>query len=85
MPHYSTTVYTTTSQKFYYGSMSETPSTLTFKTFGNNEAGIANVSVAANDAPVEYFNLQGVRVNNPAAGQLVIKRQGSEVTKTIIR
>ncbi len=85
VPHYSTTVYTTTSQKFYYGSMSETPSTLTFKTFGNNEAGIANVSVAANDAPVEYFNLQGVRVNNPAAGQLVIKRQGSEVTKTIIR
>lgn len=84
VPHYSTTVLTSTTQKFYYGSMSETPSTLTFKTFTEG-AGIANVSAAANDAPVEYFNLQGVRVNNPAEGQLVIKRQGSEVTKTIIR
>ncbi|MDD6890290.1 MAG: hypothetical protein PUD39_08525 [Bacteroidales bacterium] len=37
------------------------------------------------NAPVEYFNLQGVRVANPSAGQLVIRRQGSEVTKTIIR
>lgn len=54
-------------------------------TLPSGGAGIANVSAVANNAPVEYFNLQGVRVNNPAAGQLVIKRQGSEVTKTIIR
>lgn len=38
-----------------------------------------------NNAPVEYFNLQGVRVANPAAGELVIKRQGETVTKTIVR
>lgn len=37
------------------------------------------------DAPVEYFNLQGVRVANPEAGQLVIKRQGSTVSKVVIR
>ena len=30
-----------------------------------------------NNAPVEFFNLQGQRVNNPAAGQLVIRRQGT--------
>jgi len=45
-------------------------------------------SVAADsnaDAPVEYFNLQGVRVANPAAGQLVIKRQGDNVSKVVIR
>ncbi|MDE6368084.1 MAG: hypothetical protein K2K94_02470 [Muribaculaceae bacterium] len=42
--------------------------------------------VEANDnAPVEYFNLQGVRVDNPAAGQVVIKRQGAKATKTIVR
>ena len=32
-------------------------------------------------APVEYFNLQGVRVAEPAAGALYIVRQGSTVTK----
>lgn len=38
-----------------------------------------------NAAPVEYFNLQGMRVNNPATGSLVIRRQGSEVSKIIVR
>lgn len=33
------------------------------------------------NAPVEYYNLQGVRVSNPAAGQLVIKKQGKTATK----
>lgn len=37
------------------------------------------------DAPVEYFNLQGQRILNPAAGQLVIRRQGGEVTKMVVR
>lgn len=32
---------------------------------------------------VEYFNLQGVRVANPEAGQLVIKRQGNKSEKII--
>ena len=35
------------------------------------------------NAPVEYFNLQGQRVANPAEGQLVIVRQGSKVKKVI--
>ena len=34
-----------------------------------------------NNAPVEYFNLQGVRVSNPAAGGLYIKRQGTKTAK----
>lgn len=46
--------------------------------------GIAVVEADEN-APVEYFNLQGVRVDNPAAGQVVIKRQGVKATKTIVR
>ena len=36
------------------------------------------------NAPVEYFNLQGVRVANPEAG-LYIKRQGKKVSKFIAR
>lgn len=37
------------------------------------------------EAPAEYYNLQGVRVENPAPGQLVIRRQGNNVTKMIMR
>lgn len=33
------------------------------------------------DAPVEYFNLQGVRIANPLAGQILIRRQGDKVEK----
>lgn len=35
------------------------------------------------DAPVEYFNLQGMRVVNPSKGSLVIRRQGTKVAKVI--
>lgn len=39
--------------------------------------------IVAEDAPVEYFNLQGIRVANPENG-LFIKRQGNKVTKVIM-
>lgn len=49
-------------------------------------AGVNNVVVGEDaNAPVEYYNLQGVRVANPAAGTLVIKKQGNTVTKTLVR
>lgn len=35
------------------------------------------------EAPVEYFNLQGMRVANPVAGQIYIVRQGSKVDKRV--
>ena len=37
------------------------------------------------NSPVEYFTTQGLRIINPAAGTLVIRRQGSQVTKLIIK
>lgn len=40
---------------------------------------------ADTEAPVEYFNLQGLRVANPAPGQLLIRRQGAEVSKELTR
>ncbi|MDE6416833.1 MAG: hypothetical protein K2K68_07395 [Duncaniella sp.] len=52
---------------------------------GNDDAGIADVVVDNNEnAPVEYFNLQGVRVENPAAG-LYIRRQGNKSTKVLVK
>ncbi len=35
------------------------------------------------NAPVEYYNLQGVKVENPANG-LFIKRQGTKATKVVL-
>lgn len=53
-------------------------------TFGGTGA-IKDVAVDNNNAPVEYFNLQGVRVNEPVAGQIVIRRQGNEVSKLLVK
>lgn len=39
--------------------------------------------VVDENAPVEYYNLQGVRIANPEHG-LYIKRQGNKVTKVIL-
>jgi hypothetical protein len=51
-----------------------------------DNAGITNVIADDNsNAPVEYYNLQGVRVANPEAGQLVIRRQGKNVSKIVVR
>lgn len=71
---------TTHEMKLYYGNVSGK-----FKV-DLTTSGISDVTIGVNDnAPVEYFNLQGVRVANPAAGELVIKRQGDKVSKTVIR
>ena len=48
----------------------------------NGVSGVENV--AAENAPVEYFNLQGVRVANPENG-LFIRRQGNTISKVVIR
>ncbi len=43
--------------------------------------GVEGVEIDAN-APVEYFNLQGVRVANPENG-LFIARQGNKTVKVV--
>lgn len=47
-------------------------------------SGVENITVNDENAPVEYFNLQGVRVADPGNG-LYIRRQGNTVEKVIIR
>ena len=46
--------------------------------------GVEAVEIEDADAPVEYYNLQGVRVANPQNG-LYIVRKGNKVSKQIIR
>lgn len=45
---------------------------------GVNEIGSDNVN-----APVKFFNLQGMEIANPEAGQIVIKKQGTKIVKVI--
>lgn len=49
------------------------------------EAGISDVIVDDENAPVEFFNLQGMRINEPAAGTVVIRRQGSKTQKVLVK
>lgn len=47
----------------------------------NIETGITDINPDANDA--EYYNLQGIRVDNPENG-IYIRRQGNKTTKVIL-
>lgn len=55
--------------------------------YKDKPAGIGNVVVEESDAnePAEYFNIQGMRIDNPAKGQLVIMRRGNKATKMIAK
>jgi len=63
----------------------ESTTTLKKVTLVYPTSGVKSVVAADNEnAPVEYFNLQGVRVNNPANG-LYIRRQGNQASKVLIK
>lgn len=56
-----------------------------FTTGGDVNTGVDSVAVDDEaGAAAEYYNLQGMRVANPAPGHLYIKRQGSHTTKVIM-
>ncbi|WP_286332860.1 hypothetical protein [Duncaniella freteri] len=48
------------------------------------ETAIENINIDTNDGPCEYFNLQGIKIDNPTNG-LFIRRQGNKVTKVVIK
>lgn len=56
-----------------------------FKVTLQEVTGIENITADDENAPVEYYNLQGIRIANPEAGQIVIKRQGSAVSKVLVK
>ncbi|MDE6438209.1 MAG: hypothetical protein K2L62_00965, partial [Muribaculaceae bacterium] len=47
-------------------------------------SGVEGVAAEAENAPVEWYNLQGVRVAEPANG-LFIRRQGNKVEKVVVK
>ena len=55
-----------------------------FSLYKNEEAGVGSVTVSDENSPVEYFNLQGMRVENPAAG-LYIRRHGNTTEKVLVK
>lgn len=59
----------------------ETPA---MQTVTRKVSGISDITIDDDNTPVEYFNLQGVKVNNPENG-VFIKRQGKKVEKVILR
>lgn len=54
-------------------------------TYGDGSNAVNDILSDDNDAPAVYYNLQGVRVANPTAGNLYIVRQGNKVSKAIVR
>lgn len=62
-----------------------TPANMTAQIVFPGADGVGSVAVDDSNAAVEYFNLQGVRISNPEPGQIVIKRQGNNVTKSIAK
>ena len=46
-------------------------------------AGINDITI--DNVPAIYFNLQGARIETPAAGQLVIRCQGAKVEKVLVK
>lgn len=54
---------------------------ITLSPFSNIETGISDINPDANEA--EYYNLQGIRVDNPQQG-IYIRRQGNKTTKVIL-
>jgi hypothetical protein len=73
----------TTSDYYYFYLYIYLPSDESASEGEGDTSSISNIAVDAN-APVEYFNLQGVRVANPENG-LFIRRQGNKATKVLVK
>ena len=64
------------------GNVSETKS---YKINGN-ATGVEDIAVdGVEDGEAVYYNMQGVRVANPAAGSLYIRVQGSKAAKVLVK
>ena len=51
---------------------------------GKKSSAVSDITVEDSDAPVVYYNMQGIRVANPANG-LYIRVQGKKATKVLVR
>ncbi len=73
---------------FKYGSTAEGADTWEIRNLyvsGQKSGGVGIVdSMAEENAPEVYYNLQGIRLANPEKGQLVIVRKGNKTFKAIL-
>lgn len=70
------------SEKVYYAA--DAVSTIKFTEKFEGNAGVEDVTVSEAEGAVEYYNLQGVRLERPAAG-VVIRVQGGKATKMLVK
>lgn len=84
MPKIEATLSKAVSGTFYFKNSGKQP--CVFIQLVKDKSGTSAVNTIATDenATVEYFNLQGVKVSEPANG-LYIKRQGSKVSKVVVK
>ena len=54
-----------------------------FAVNGGDVVGVEKIEAEGDNAAVEYYNLQGVKVENPENG-IFIKKQGNKVTKVVL-
>ena len=84
IPYRSMYLLASSTGSLYYTGTEGTVTTIVNKSL--REIPAVGIDAIVNDnAPVRYFNLQGVEVANPAKGELVIKTQGGKAVKTIVR
>lgn len=76
------TEYTTTRK--YDENPASNNSRIVWSDYKSFEAGIGAIATDNENAPVEYFDLRGQRVDNPAGG-FFIRRQGNNVEKIVVR
>ncbi|MCM1484459.1 MAG: calycin-like domain-containing protein [Muribaculaceae bacterium] len=65
--------------------MGDMPIDVIFNGNGPKPAGINGLDVDNSNAPVEYYNIQGIRVSGDMAPGIYIRRQGTEVKKVLVK
>jgi hypothetical protein len=73
---------------FEYPNIASTVSITGYTAGATNDdvvAGVTGIAADSAEAPVEYFNLQGVRVNGTPAPGVYIRRQGQATSKILVK
>lgn len=74
----------TTTYAYGVGEEPQNQTHIVWSDYKSFEAGIGAIATDNENAPVEYFDLRGQRVDNPANG-FFIRRQGNKVEKIVVR
>lgn len=53
--------------------------------YRGENSGVEEVEVDLNDSDCEWFNLQGIRIDRPSKGDVVIRRKGSKIEKVVVK